>query len=175
MEFYTHKDEEIVPVVVLNKYTNTKDGKEYCVCIDVSYCCFDEDIAKQVSPFEVPIEDVLDTPQEAFDKFLSHVREKQNDFCEHLKEVFYDKYPISVEVSEMPTEDSSGQKGKSYIASHDPLTETRDRRVQLVLRPSLVSVLKRIASHRKQSLNNLVEEVLTEFLEHEKQLLQEGN
>lgn len=66
------------------------------------------------------------------------------------------------------------KKGCMYVAAPDPFTEKRDRRVQLVLRPSLVSGLKYVAKSKKQSMNNLIEEILTEYINRAKEEYQKG-
>lgn len=70
--------------------------------------------------------------------------------------------------------DQTENKKCLYVAAPDPFAEKRDRRVQLVLRPSLVSGLKYVAKSKKQSMNNLIEEILTEYINRAKEEYQKG-
>ena len=70
---------------------------------------------------------------------------------------------------EPQTEPAPAKTGSKYVAAVDPYDEPRNRRVQLLMRPSLYTGLKYIATRRKQSINNLVENILSEYVEREKQ------
>ncbi|MBR4428687.1 MAG: hypothetical protein IKS78_04955 [Clostridia bacterium] len=51
-----------------------------------------------------------------------------------------------------------------YFAKPDT-EETRSRRVQLLVKPSIYKRIRGIAHWQKQSVNNLFEEILTEYIE----------
>lgn len=55
--------------------------------------------------------------------------------------------------------------GSKYVAAVDPYNEPRNRRVQLIMRPSMYAGLKYLAARRKSSVNNLVESIVAEYIE----------
>ena len=59
--------------------------------------------------------------------------------------------------------------GSKYVAAVDPYNEPRSRRVQLLMRPSLYSGLKYLSTKRKQSINNLIEGILLDYIDQVKQ------
>lgn len=75
---------------------------------------------------------------------------------------------------EPQTEPTESKQGNRYVAAADPFTEPRSRRVQLLMRPSLYSGLKYIATRRKQSINNLVENILAEYVDRARQEHEKG-
>ena len=81
-----------------------------------------------------------------------------------------------------PTQDAAEAEERARIAAHNarfksaPPTppeyfakpdteETRSRRVQLLVKPSIYKRIRGIAHWQKQSVNNLFEEILTEYIE----------
>lgn len=54
------------------------------------------------------------------------------------------------------------RKKAQYVAPADYDTP-RSKRVQLLFRPAFFDVIKATAAKRKQSINNFIEEVLTEY------------
>ena len=56
------------------------------------------------------------------------------------------------------------RKSTHYVAPADYDTP-RSKRVQLLFRPAFYDEIKAIARNRKQSINNFIEDVLTEFME----------
>lgn len=72
-----------------------------------------------------------------------------------------------------PTEPQAEPKptrpGSKYVAAVDPYEGPRNRRVQLLMRPGLYAGLKHIAARRKSSFNNLIEVILLEYVEKERQ------
>ena len=59
------------------------------------------------------------------------------------------------------------RQASEYKADADRY-EPRNRRVQLLMRPRIYESIKSIAKHKKQSMNNLIETVLEDFIEQEK-------
>lgn len=64
-----------------------------------------------------------------------------------------------------PQAEPEHRAGSKYVAAVDPFNEPRNRRVQLIMRPSLYAGLRYLATRRKSSVNNLVESILLDYIE----------
>lgn len=73
--------------------------------------------------------------------------------------------------NESPTPQKVGSK---YVAAVNPYEGPRTRRVQLLMRPGLYTGLKHIATRKKQSINNLIECILIEYVDQERQAEEKG-
>lgn len=65
-----------------------------------------------------------------------------------------------------PTEEETGNPPKGYKLNPKYI-ETKTKRVQLVLKPSMVDEVKKVAKSKKQSINSTIEEAIEEYLKRQ--------
>lgn len=76
------------------------------------------------------------------------------------------KEPEEQEEATTPAEEETGNPPKGYKLNPKYI-ETKTKRVQLVLKPSMVDEVKKVAKSKKQSINSTIEEAIEEYLKRQ--------
>ena len=160
-EFYTPQEvAESLKVSLRALYLWQKEGKLTFVKFGDRTRISREELERFIAAGTAPKEPETEkqTPAHAADQIEASARKSPKDNCRTTPE---ERAQIAARNARFR---SAPPTPPEYFAKKDT-EETRSRRVQLLVKPSIYKRIRGIAHWQKQSVNNLFEEILTEYIE----------
>lgn len=82
---------------------------------------------------------------------------------------------VSEEITTTPKEETKKAEVKKEIASKQTKNETKSKRLNLLLQPSLMDDFSKIAFMKKESVNNLINTILISYRDENKDIIDKYN
>ena len=161
-EFYTPQEvAESLKVSLRALYLWQKEGKLTFVKFGDRTRISREELERFIAAGTAPKEPETEkqTPAHAADQIEASARKSPKDNCRTTPE---ERAQIAARNARFR---SAPPTPPEYFAKKDT-EETRSRRVQLLIKPSIYKEIREIAYRKRQSVNNLIEEIFSGFLEN---------